>query len=62
MGYTCLIGLTVADTVEVYILAEGQESDKSGNETSNLVTIKVQSRGGQRDVLSIALAPDDSMG
>lgn len=59
-------GLTVADTVEAYILAEGQlatTSDSSSSEVTaaGLFTIKVQGKHGQRDVLSIALAPDECM-
>ena len=56
------IGLTVADTVEVYILAEEPQAEEPNETTNGLLTLKVQGKGGQRDVVNIQLAPDENMG
>ncbi|XP_067948791.1 NFATC2-interacting protein-like [Watersipora subatra] len=54
------LGLTVADTVEIYILAGDQEITCNNGADSG-ITIKVQGKGGQRDVETVSIGPDESM-
>ena len=52
--------MTAADTIEVYILADSQNSN--GDSADGRITIKVQGKGGQRDVVNVHLLPDEPMG
>lgn len=52
-----LPGLTVADTIEAYILSEPQQLPSS----SSTITIKVQGKGGYRDFVNVAMHDDEPM-
>lgn len=51
------LGLTVADTIEAYILSEPQQLPSS----SSTITIKVQGKGGYRDFVNVAMHDDEPM-
>ena len=63
-----IVGLTVADTVEVYIISSeaaaassaANDENQSGSR-SDLISIKVQGRG-RRETMNINIAPTDPMG